>query len=180
MERIIPFDGKHYQEFDISLVSTHKAENPLLLNSGIRMGTKSLSYHPNQYFTQDYLLTIYSKSFHLHILSNDEIKKGDYYIFKTAVLRAEDNSIDNDYCKKIIATTDISLKYDTGKVSSSITCGDIPIYKSIPQIPKSFIEYYITEYNKGNIIKTVYVEVTDNGVVFNSNNEISTAQVVYD
>jgi len=91
---------------------------------------------------------------HLHIISNDEIKEDDYYILFTdkalTVLRCTG---DGDYfdCKKIIATTDTSLNYET------------PFYgmdadNNFPQPSQQFITKYIEEYNKGNIITDVLVE----------------------
>ena len=55
-------------------------------------------------------------------------------------------------CEKIIATTDSFL--DVSKEDKSFKD-----WKLFPSIPQSFIEYYITEYNKGNVIKTIEVEL---------------------
>lgn len=97
---------------------------------------------------------------HLYITSNDEIKEGDWVIFLDRKLlyqveytsQCADYNNDND-CKKIIATTNNSLRIggNTGKRENGIS---IPL----PQIPQQFIEYFITEYNKGNIIIKVLVE----------------------
>lgn len=58
-----------------------------------------------------------------------------------------------DY-KKIIATTDISLNinYKVGNIEYGI---------KLPSIPQSFIEHFISEYNKGNIIKEIEVELEE-------------------
>jgi hypothetical protein len=98
----------------------------------------------------------------LYIISDDEIKKGDWFIFADApkevgnfpnykIIQATTNHKAVG-CKKIIATTNNSLI-----IQYNITDDDI----KIPQIPKSFIEYYITEYNKGNVIDKVMVEYQD-------------------
>jgi len=102
-----------------------------------------------------------SEFFHLYILSDDEIKEGDWY----------HNSIDNSIkqtsdwiyvstCKKIIATTDKSLiLHDNSKNNKcfgtqlSGKCSHI-----LPQIPTSFIQYFIEQYNNGNVITKVNVE----------------------
>lgn len=34
----------------------------------------------------------------------------------------------------------------------------VPIYKSLPQIPQSFIELFVSEYNKGSVITDAMVE----------------------
>lgn len=104
---------------------------------------------------------------HLYILSDDEIKEGDWVLYGEDSIMQVKSSYDNDvtgddiwlgdslnglatqknFCKKVITTTDKLLKSDW-------------VYKNniIPQIPQSFIEYFITEYNKGNIITDVMVE----------------------
>lgn len=68
---------------------------------------------------------------HLYIISNDEIKDGDFHIIS-------DHEGYGDKKYKIIATTDKSL--------------------NLPQPSQQFIEEYIEEYNKGNIIIDVLVE----------------------
>ena len=76
----------------------------------------------------------------LYIISDDEIKEGDYYIIDDIPELLKNNGLKfiDDYCKKVIATTDTSL--------------------GLPQPSKQFIEKYIEEYNKGNIITDVLVE----------------------
>jgi len=115
---------------------------------------------------------------HLYFLSNNEIKEGDwvysnckhtslekdnYRVFKctrignTGIVFGEigDTLVSSDsinWCKKIIATTDRSLKIDNwGKVSGVFDDG-------LPQPSQSFIEKYIKEYNNGTRITEVLVE----------------------
>lgn len=105
---------------------------------------------------------------HLYILSDDEIKEGDWCIYVsgniTEIIQVKkpfsQDTLDS-MCKKIIAATDSSLLYNTGKISSSITCGDIPVYKSLPQPSQSFIEKYIEKYNTGDPITDVMVEYNE-------------------
>lgn len=102
--------------------------------------------------------------FHLYFLSDEEIKEGDWSIvtdlryfnhnvpFKVQdekgnpnfnVIRCKDDS-----AKKIIATTNTelnSLKHDLPK--------DL-----IPRPSNSFIQKFVEEYNKGNVIEEVMVE----------------------
>lgn len=97
---------------------------------------------------------------HLYFISDEEIKEGDH------ILCMYGNTIDTwsihtDYqmasghecCKKIIASTDKSLKLST---TDDIYEGFL---KSIPQIPESFIKAYIKAYNEGNVIKEVELEM---------------------
>ena len=82
-----------------------------------------------------------NKKVHIYITSDEEIKDGDYY-YDNIVLQVRQwksfmiyNKLQH---KKIIATTDASL--------------------GLPQPSQQFIEKYIEEYNKGNVITDVLVE----------------------
>lgn len=97
----------------------------------------------------------YGKSQHLYIISDDEIKDGDWYydygchLVNISSIRQYKGQMLSDKDKKILATTDTSLKIE-GKLYKTIT--------NLPQPSQQFIEKYIEEYNKGNIIKDVLVE----------------------
>ena len=56
---------------------------------------------------------------------------------------------------KIIATTDISLQYHDKTLIGENVNG---LWKCLSQISQSFVEYFISEYNKSNIITKVGVE----------------------
>lgn len=110
---------------------------------------------------------------HIHILSDEDIKEGDWYICWLTV-----NGIPTDYelyqatikdsvdlfssannYKKIIATTDSSLKIEGEcKIRSGKRIERFPTESMLPQIPSSYIQYYIEQYNKGNVIEEVVVE----------------------
>lgn len=106
---------------------------------------------------------------HLFILSDEEIKAGDWMLHPNKGFKVGD--IWNSYInpikaeshwfsivpsnkakvhgfKKIIATTNSELWIENENMYP----------ESLPQMLKSFIEYYISEYNKGNIITDVDVE----------------------
>lgn len=102
----------------------------------------------------------------LYILNDDEIKEGDWVIdiennilFKvkeqghSGLLRSETDSFIKDACRKVIATN-TSLK---GKWLQTCFSGE-EIYEKLPQIPFLFIQYYIEQYNLGNVITEVEVE----------------------
>ena len=142
---------------------------------------------------------------HLYILSNDEIKYGDWFI--ELDLNGKRSSYSNkpylcdigntggfiltkndgnfpfpENCRKIIATTDSSLVINNGTFDDG-TGTQLPLLNTfLPQIPKSFIEKYITEHNKGNVISKVLVEVENDyeepqgdyfRIKLSQNNEIS-------
>lgn len=94
---------------------------------------------------------------HLYILSDEEIKEGDWYIspkFHNSIHQwSKDNISTDKQRKKIIATTNPDL---WGK---NFTERDKEIwYDGIPKISLDFVERYAKEYNKGNIIKEVMLE----------------------
>ena len=107
----------------------------------LSLNTDKLSYHTNQ---------------HLYIISDDEIKEGDWFInlFNNVVVQAH-NWIYVSTCKKIIATTDTSLKINN--ITRQLG-NDAPNIISLPQPSQQFIEKYIESYNKNEIITDVLVE----------------------
>ncbi len=117
---------------------------------------------------------------HLYIVSDDEIKEGDWYIdnvFKIRHSITSDKkywSVRKNY-KKIIATTDKSLKtkvlfedneenikggyyYLEDNYPIYITKKDFKNKFSLPRPSQQFIEHYVEQYNEGNIITDVLVE----------------------
>ncbi len=142
-----------------------------------------LLYKPEgtlQYFTNKYWSNKDLFKQHLYIVSDEEIKGGEWFINlkEKQVLLARDNKNDLSHYKlnpqrfkKVIATTDSSLKihqsncvhYNTNKV---INC----CCPSLPQSSQGFIEKYIKEYNKGNIITDILVEY-ENLLIENPNSD---------
>ena len=103
----------------------------------------------------------------LYITSDEEIKKGDWYIDDTNDVRQSVTSDDiywksrTDY-KKIIATTDksIAIEYDVLSIRQrrGLT-NNYPIERVIIPVPsKGFIAKFIERYNAGKPITEVMVE----------------------
>lgn len=103
---------------------------------------------------------------HIYITSDEEIKDGDYCYnrelkvffkyFKSERLHHIDNNFNDGKLVKIIATTNTLLdivKYTEG---GNIINGGHPCL--LPHPSQQFIQYYIEEYNKGNVITKVNVE----------------------
>lgn len=98
---------------------------------------------------------------YLYIISDEKIKKGDWYIHKQngnlRVLQHNTNNLPMD-AKKIIAATDVSLN----QINKSAF--DRTKDKVFLQPTKEFIQNYVDEYNKGNIITNVMVECEEYAV----------------
>lgn len=99
------------------------------------------------------------KNQHLYIISDDVIKEDDWlYNLQSKKIRQcfsieKNRLVYNEYDKKIIATSDNSL---------AVAIIDIEQYSFdivyLPQPSQSFIEKYIKQYNKENIITDIMVE----------------------
>lgn len=106
---------------------------------------------------------------HLYIITDDEILPNDYYIntINNIVSQASknhknSNGIVGSKLKKIIATTDKSLQI----IKENYPKKSQRTIINLPQPSPEFINKYIDEYNKGNIIIDVLVEYW-NGVYEN-------------
>lgn len=101
---------------------------------------------------------------HLYITSDDEIKEGDwsYNIANKTIFQADSqfvkliNQKEVTTNKKIIATTDASL---ARLADCPVRGSNSNIKYVLPQPSQQFITKYIEEYNKGNIITDVLVEM---------------------
>jgi hypothetical protein len=118
------------------------------------------------------MVKLKDKMSNIFILSDEEIKEGDWYIDSyNNICQYKDLSkigIDKGEGKKIIATTDSSLSnctkcgnkenYHNNTVIEILCneCGNF--FNKLPQPSQSFLEVFVTEYNKGNQIKEVLVE----------------------
>lgn len=101
---------------------------------------------------------------HLYILSDEEIKEGDWYIDDCNLIRQfiisdkEYWEVRKDY-KKIIATTDSSLVYNHKELHEvQAVIMESSYHKSLPQPSQDFLKVFVEEYNKGNVITEVMVE----------------------
>ena len=115
----------------------------------------------------------------LYIISDDEItsKKllntNDYYYIRNHYNEwyvGKFNGVSFDFinndgnfdsnlfvCKKVIATTDTLLKIEINGNRGNLL-SDVSFDINLPQPSQQFIEKYIEEYNKGNVITDVLVE----------------------
>lgn len=153
----------------IVMLPTEKADKCLMLR-------QEKLLHSSGYMTQEWLNYINAKSYHLYITSDEQIKEGDWvydkYINKIIQCVEELFKIKHTkQYKKIIATTDESL---SSKCNNNCTnyitesCNSL-CYTSFPQPSTQFINKYVEEYNKGNIIIEVMVEY--DGTVLSTTSE---------
>ena len=96
----------------------------------------------------------------LYIISDDEIKGGDWFynIHSKIVGRAAFDFGKDDLAKKIIATTDSSLEINSNFDYNQLLPNKNNFRFYLPQPSQQFIQKYIEEYNRGNIITDVLVE----------------------
>jgi hypothetical protein len=159
--KTIKINNKHYQECDVVMLFTYKFEiNKLILGKQNTKYENKLAVCKQLKADEEPLW----KSQHLYILSNDEIKVGDWCIMLDSFENVFSNPQQytnpeiqhlNKGLRKVIATTDNSLIISYSK---SIDKQKFPD-KTLPQIPQQFIEYFINEFNKDNVITKVLVEV---------------------
>lgn len=124
---------------------------------------KSASLSINQgYLVREFYNSVSKALQHLYITSDEEIKKGDWCYkedVKNKIFKWVNTENDwyND-SKKIIATTDKSLSINMYDINGA---REVNFDIELPQPSQQFIEKYIEEYNKGNKIIEVLVEVEE-------------------
>ena len=168
-----------YKEYQIVMLSTDKANSNLFIHQGLGSKEKVLSSGQGIVHRKEMMACGVSQPQYLYILSDDDIKEGDWFV--NLLNNSLGNSISlvestSKNCKKIIATTDNTLVFT--KQNRHLVQAII----HVPQIPTSFIEHYIQQYNNGNVIDKVLIEyyVTHETegdkplcIKVNSNNEIT-------
>lgn len=147
----------HLKKAQVLMLPTNKGEAQLGLYESIGKEIQLITAKSRNW---DYIKEAsYIKPQHLYIFSDEEIKEGDWYIDlsdKENVRPIYKKSQQNGYkdCKKIIATTDTSIRLGQEDTHSR----GVSYYL---QPSQSFLEVYVREYNKGNVIKEVMVEYNE-------------------
>ena len=142
----------------------YKKVNVIILPS--KNGNSKIGLNPRAMFNKPHLYyfnegAVYQECQHLYIISDEEIKVGDWIyryedkkVFQSKSYFSEGNPLKKGLITKIIATTDKSITingYDSSDEDAVVNC-------YLPQIPQQFIEKWIEEYNKGNQIEEIFVE----------------------
>ena len=127
-----------------------------------------------------------NKNGHLYVLSDDEIKEGDWFLYYNKYNQiegvanfikeeGENNTLVEKYSKttgfskfyigilgckkhKIIATTDSSLRTIKCECLATTFEGCSQCIEILPQPSQQFIKKFVEEYNKSNVITDVLVE----------------------
>lgn len=150
MSQLKEQNGRYYQECEVVMIATN-TKTVIQLDKDYNL----LSIIPLQIRnSQDY------QGQHLYILSNEEIKEGDWGHYRNRIFQITkgDNELFH-LAKKIIVTTDESL----GNMVSYLKIGKAMKgnWKALSQPSESFIKKYIEEYNKGNVITKVLVHLNN-------------------
>ena len=141
----------------VMLPTNEKAKSQLILED------KIFKLHPSK-------IDIGNKNYqHLYITSDEEIKENDWFYdfelkrLSKLIKTCQTPSLwEKIIWRKIIATTDTSLTVVT---KLSLKEGNIihtcDAHDNFPHPSPQFIQHYIEEYNKGNVINEVLVEYDD-------------------
>lgn len=145
----------HKEHELVMLPTKEKANGIIVIDSFKTIKSKMFIIDNNNYKHEDYAAQ------HLYIISSEEIKDDLQIDSQVCVFKSSNGQITTlagkgygrvktpGHYYSIIATTDESL--------SAIPKGET-FAKLISEIPRSFIQYYVEQYNKGNIITKVMVE----------------------
>lgn len=160
----------------VMLPTNKKAENCLVERFN------RLSYQKG-YFTKEYLDYNQAKSYHLYFLSDEAIKGGDWmynHDIEPSILQCIGKGSLRGW-RKIIATTDKSLvpfvektpvsenkefnqKFRKNADSLYELQKTLAAKLGLAQPSQSFMEKFVEEYNKGNVITEVLVEYKEDGI----------------
>ena len=160
-----------WKKYKVVMLATNKAVWP----NCIWLGRISSQLRLDQSYDSSHISDPIDNSMlpqHLYILSDDEIKEGDWFIAENRPQQCIDildkmihfrdkrgfRIVPYKGSRKIIATTDSSIR---SLISYDSSVEDSEQYKYLPSIPQSFIDKYVSEYNKGNTIEEVRVEYED-------------------
>jgi hypothetical protein len=140
----------------VILPTNDKAEGYLVLETSYN---KLFKYQPRYIFTEDYLKSIPATKNHLYITLTEEIKEGDWFIANQLPHKLI-NIVNDNYPYEVINSITGHRKYHSKHWGNNTIISSTNSNLNLPQPSQSFIEKYISEYNKGNIITDVMVEYT--------------------
>ena len=145
MSQLKEIDGRKYQDCKVVMLATNKKVTDKPFNVGITLCNDGKLRIGNPVGTSETRQNIY-------ITSDEEIKEGDWIQRNDELPVLYTNDFWFDFgvqYKKIIATTDNLITVYRFNDDSD----------KLPQPSQQFIEKYIEEYNKGNVITDIYVRL---------------------
>lgn len=143
--KLIEKDNRYYAECDVLILDSIKIEQAQLI---LQLKTSKLSLSHKHCETSNSNDLWQGK--HLHFLSDEEIKLGDYISDRYKVWQWKDDSSLLGR-KKVIASTDTSLKItkDLGEISKE---------EVLPKLSNEFIQQFLDAFNSGKPISKCLVE----------------------
>lgn len=163
-------DGIDYAQCIVLLLPCNNKSELIIRHSLIYDNNIGLYYKEEHYdLTHQYK--------NLYILNDEEIKEGDWFLcvsangwtpipqkcggvsekgYRIAGATNSYTPTKKDF-RKIIATTDDSLTKEIDCPDDIEGC-EVLHLERLPVIPENFIRHYVDEYNKGNILRSVFVE----------------------
>jgi len=140
----------------VVMLPTNEKAKIQRINSLYIQGTDKL-FPPNVPDMKELGFVNPNKNQHLYIISDDEIKECDWFINNNGVWQHNGKIEPNGGARKVVASTDSNLKFKR-LVDCDSSVGNVIHTISMPSPSQSFIDKYISEYNKGNKLEEVLVE----------------------
>jgi hypothetical protein len=165
--KTIELNGKQYQEYGVVMLPTENMTGIVLHGTGIDP-FYDINTIKGMRESLNAVQNIGGICQHLYFVSDEEIKEQDKVEFEENILtvttcdknivyahykNGNGIGVHKDNFKKVVAASDETLSVVKEKA------GDNVWTQQLLQIPQQFIEYFIEEYNKGNKISKVLVEV---------------------
>ena len=180
------------EELKLILIPSNNTQSPLIKNKNSN-SIKGLfwEYKFGNYFTKDYLDSVFAEAFHLYLLKQEPLKLKDYVLLDNSnkqlpdyqgknIIQLLDETLLNAAnllnCLKVIATTDSSLNL----VLFDSQSGEKTYSTNFPTFSEDFITIFIEEYNKyNNLVETVFVKCNAKGdLLLTDTHEIQAAVIV--
>ena len=153
MKNIIEKDNKLWMKYSLVMLPTNKSSSICTVKHFIDNKIKLLYNHNNKAFIFEEDKDLIIQPQHLYILSDEEIKEGDWYLSDKFVWQMKYPQWGEEGqggAKKIIATTNPEL-------TEIIECNGTSYVFKIPKIPQSFIQEFVK--NQGNGYNKILIEV---------------------
>lgn len=158
-----------FKEYDVVMLPSDKCKIGTIMKSikqmpfhdkdiDIEVGQLTINQNHNVTETNEYW-----QPQHLYILSDDEIKEGDWCMGITSNIFKSDGSCEFKGCKKIVATTDFNITIEVKPCMLAPHGADLEFPEPSPQFIKEFVRIK-NENLIGDKINKAFLKITDNFV----------------